>query len=1211
MYLNYSILPTNANGALEPPELVLQTLAGDTIGVIPGVSELKMNVKFAEPSEITFDVASVCDGIENWTYNEICGHRVVYTEHYGIYVIMNPERESDGLFNIKHVKGYSLEKTLEAKRFFLEEGTFKFHDITNSHNPDTIIGRILDIAVGWDVGYVSPTIAQRYRTFGKYDDNLLSFIYNTAPEKYRCVFVFDSYEKKINVYDADEEHPSLPIYLDFDNLVASVSVEELSDELVTAIRPYGADELDIREVNPIGTNWIYDLGYFVSKGDIPAELAQKYNEWQAEIQRERPYFEALSALSASASARLLAAEAALVDMQGELDGLIDQQNITIQALASETTSDGKESQQNRLDEINTRIAEKKNEISSQETTIEEIKFEIDANNSASCAGKISAIVEKLKTENYFTDDEYKILSGYLIEQDITDNTFVASDIDTAVSAKSYQLENQFITIVESAISEVDLTDDFEKRLYAITGGTFSFKNTDTDENTINGDVIRGTLEVKDDSSFVLSAYAGALKVGDSSLQSGVLTLSGTLANFTTDITDVPTGSVTTREGTTIEFSANSGMLYITANINDFERYSVKRELYDYGAKVLKDLSVPTYEFSVESGNFLFAKEFAPFRRELELGKGIYLNIGEDAILTPYIIEFELDFENRDSFSLVFSNRFKRHDAVNSLSDMIEKSYSSSRSFEAGKYTYNQVANQATMVSEFMSSSLEAAKNSIVAATNNSVVINGTGIHVGEDGSPRQIRIVNDMIAMTDDNWATSKLAVGYFKPTDGSSYFGINAEVIGGNLIVGENLIIESKGDDDTVQFKVDSSGAWLNNSSFVLQGSDSNSGKIIIAPNYGIIADKGALFTTQGTTIIPLYSVNENGKWVYASGDNEGNVISESDMPSFYLDINSGNAYFGGDVKAKTLEGNITGDLKIDGGRILLSVIDVVKNEDTGQDMGIPRTVFEVDNAGNVTMSGGITMSGNIDMSKSSSINFGENGPSLDADTLYSMLIGDGEYSDFANKHFGIFSGSYSELEVFADYVTSDGYYLSDKYGGVCRGMGEDDGGYTRGAKIYGEDGPDGDIYVIATGSGCRMSSGDDFLYVVSGRIGASTAIEETSDERVKNSITHDLSRYEDFFMNLSPTVYKFNNGSSGRFHSGFIAQEVEQALLDAGLTTQDFAGFVRGRPTPDTKICEENGIVDGLCTLRYSEFIAMNTYMIQRLYHRIEELENKLNKE
>ena len=36
-------------------------------------------------------------------------------------------------------------------------------------------------------------------------------------------------------------------------------------------------------------------------------------------------------------------------------------------------------------------------------------------------------------------------------------------------------------------------------------------------------------------------------------------------------------------------------------------------------------------------------------------------------------------------------------------------------------------------------------------------------------------------------------------------------------------------------------------------------------------------------------------------------------------------------------------------------------------------------------------------------------------------------------------------------------------------------------------------------------------------------------------------------------------NNGRSGRFHLGFVAQDIEEELINAGMTTNDFAGFVR----------------------------------------------------
>ncbi len=159
MYLDYSKLAFDKNGTPETPTLVLKTMHEETIGVIPGVYNLKLSVKFAEPSEMTFDVPAILDGEKNWIYDELVGYKVIYTEHYGIYVVMNPTTSADGISDVKHVQCYSLEKVLDTKKFFLEDGddgsTFKFFNQTNHNDPDTIIGRVLEVADGWHMGYVA------------------------------------------------------------------------------------------------------------------------------------------------------------------------------------------------------------------------------------------------------------------------------------------------------------------------------------------------------------------------------------------------------------------------------------------------------------------------------------------------------------------------------------------------------------------------------------------------------------------------------------------------------------------------------------------------------------------------------------------------------------------------------------------------------------------------------------------------------------------------------------------------------------------------------------------------------------------------------------------------------------------------------------------------------------------------------------------------
>lgn len=108
----------------------------------------------------------------------------------------------------------------------------------------------------------------------------------------------------------------------------------------------------------------------------------------------------------------------------------------------------------------------------------------------------------------------------------------------------------------------------------------------------------------------------------------------------------------------------------------------------------------------------------------------------------------------------------------------------------------------------------------------------------------------------------------------------------------------------------------------------------------------------------------------------------------------------------------------------------------------------------------------------------------------------------------------------------------------------------------------------------------------------GSSVAI--TSDYTKKNSITLLSDNYNILFDNLQSVQYKYNDGTSNRFHTGFIAQDVEQAILNSNLTTQDFAGLIKDK--------------DGNYYLRYEEFIALNTWQIQKLKARVAELEQEI---
>ena len=119
-----------------------------------------------------------------------------------------------------------------------------------------------------------------------------------------------------------------------------------------------------------------------------------------------------------------------------------------------------------------------------------------------------------------------------------------------------------------------------------------------------------------------------------------------------------------------------------------------------------------------------------------------------------------------------------------------------------------------------------------------------------------------------------------------------------------------------------------------------------------------------------------------------------------------------------------------------------------------------------------------------------------------------------------------------------------------------------------------------------------------------ASSGVVNTSDREKKESIVYGLYKLDGLLDKLEPCTFRFINGTSGRTHAGFIAQDVETAMEELGLTSMDFAGLIKS-PRKDEN-GEETGAYD--YGLRYTEFIPINTWEIQKLKARVTELEKRL---
>ena len=117
------------------------------------------------------------------------------------------------------------------------------------------------------------------------------------------------------------------------------------------------------------------------------------------------------------------------------------------------------------------------------------------------------------------------------------------------------------------------------------------------------------------------------------------------------------------------------------------------------------------------------------------------------------------------------------------------------------------------------------------------------------------------------------------------------------------------------------------------------------------------------------------------------------------------------------------------------------------------------------------------------------------------------------------------------------------------------------------------------------------------------------TSDREKKKYIKAVGDKYLDLYWRLQPVTYKLRSAGADqhdRTHLGFIAQDVEKALEETGLTAMDLAAFCK-----DQRLDKHGQPVEGAYdyALRYTELVALNTAAVHSLRRTIEAQQSQID--
>lgn len=120
-----------------------------------------------------------------------------------------------------------------------------------------------------------------------------------------------------------------------------------------------------------------------------------------------------------------------------------------------------------------------------------------------------------------------------------------------------------------------------------------------------------------------------------------------------------------------------------------------------------------------------------------------------------------------------------------------------------------------------------------------------------------------------------------------------------------------------------------------------------------------------------------------------------------------------------------------------------------------------------------------------------------------------------------------------------------------------------------------------------------------------ATNATIQTSDENEKNTIVPlDTVKATNLIMGIETKTYKMNAGTSDRIHWGIVSQDIEALMVKLGMSSQDFAGFIKSPKMQDVITKDDKGndihtdmVIPNEFTygLRYEELIAPIIKIVQ----------------
>ena len=869
------------NHSISSPIIVLSTKYHKHLGVIENVSkDINGVFTMSSHQEISFDVYKELDGNICSLWDKIVDLKYIYVpDHKEYYEIQVTTDDSNN--TIKHVVGVSAGECELSQRYIRDFHCNDETDILSSdyvptvlYNPlsprGSLLTRVLkDKAPEWAVDHVDETIASIQRTFTADNTTIYDFLINTVAQELDCLFQFDSVNRTISVYDLKNKcldcgfrgdfvdgccpkcggtnytepyGKKTPILISPKNFASQITIDGDADAVKNCFEIRGGDDnitAAVRNINPNGSGYIYRFSDAMYD-DMPPELVDLLVEYDTLYKSKQAEYEQLTEQWYNAidqkyyyQTKMMPETPIPQDTTADLQLQVLMNSNFYAAVqnfnsVTKSTADGS--------------------VKGMAKVVTDPRYTVDIIESSFNNTVVYVMIDGVRTACKTWTGKFKVKSlggvnsdGDPDEASSTENkiVYICGDYEKFLKQKiektldrsdaafitlfTIEDDNEFKEALKLyALDSLEsFSKTYESALEVLMKAEVADKNATVYNVDIYGEIYEPIYNRREyilDEISVRSAEVNAAQAEVDEYNKLRTAIKDEL-NLQTYLGDdmYKIFMLYLRE----DQYTNSN--YISDNLDNNEIIEKAKELFEVAEQEIIKASELQYTLSSSLVNLLATEEFKDFKDDFEIGDWIMCE-GDDHLYRLRLIQVDYNYGTPGEIQFTFSNATRVNgNVVSDVADILSKASTMATSFEYVAHQANQGEEAKEVVTSYKNDGLDSALTNILAGTNQDITIDDHGItiksfdDISGSYSPKQARIVNNILAFTTDNWKTASLGLGEheylyynkdFESFTTTSDYGLTAKFVNAGYIHGSQIIA---GDIYSENYVKGSQGTYIN----------------------------------------------------------------------------------------------------------------------------------------------------------------------------------------------------------------------------------------------------------------------------------------------------------------------------------------------------------------------------------------------------------------